>query len=169
MLSLVATQCAAPANMGELKTRAAFDLACAGDSLQLQPFGERTVGVEGCGRRATYVWASQNQSWLLDSRAGAEPPAASPPSSPAPAPSAAVGPSAAPAQAPAPMGPAPTATAKPAASAAAPAAPVADPKACESAQEYKRRAGNASGAAQAQLLRMAERKDSECRAQGKAP
>jgi hypothetical protein len=156
--------------MGELRTRAAFDLACSGESLQLQPFGERTVGVEGCGKRATYVWAFQNQSWLLDSRSGSESlaasPASSPPpaSSPAPAPAAAVGPSTAPAQAAAPIAPAPAATAKPA---APPPAPVGDPKACESAQEYKRRAANASGAAQAQLLRMAERKDSECRAQGK--
>jgi hypothetical protein len=169
-LAVGATHCAASANIGELKTRAAFDLACAGDSLQLQPFGERTVGVEGCGRRATYVWAFQNQSWLLDSRTGSESPAAAPPSSLAPAAPGPVAPSTAPpAQASAPIAPLPAAPAKPAAAATPAAAPPGDPKACESAQDYKRRAVNASGAAQAQLLKMAEKKEAECRAQGKGP
>jgi hypothetical protein len=45
------------------------------------------------------------------------------------------------------------------------AASAGDPKACETAQDYRRRAAGSSGVAQAQLVRMAERKDAECRGQ----
>jgi len=130
-----ATHCAPL--LGELRTRAAFDLVCVGDSLQVQSIGERTYGVEGCGKRATYVWVPQNNSWILDNRTEAASPAATPPSM--------------------------------AASAAVSPAPPGDPKACEAAQDYKRRAANASGPAQEQLLKMAEKKESECRALGKGP
>jgi hypothetical protein len=61
------------------------------------------------------------------------------------------------------------APAKPAAAATPAAAPPSDPKACDSAQDYRRRAANSSGAAQAQLFKMAEKKEAECRAQGKGP
>src|SRR5436309_312366 len=117
MTFLGATHCAPP--LGELRTRAAFDLVCAGDSLQVQSIGVHTYGVEGCGKRATYVWVPQNNSWILDNRTNVEPPAATPPSMTA--------------------------------SAAVSAAPPGDAKACEDAQDYKRRAANASGQAQAQL------------------
>ena len=127
---LGATHCAPP--LADLRTRAAFDLTCASESLQVQPLGgDRTYGVEGCGKRATYVWVPQNNSWILDNRAEAASPAAAPPP------------------------------------VAASAAPPADVKACEAAQDYKRRAANSTGPAQVQLLKMAEKKESECRAQGK--
>ena len=45
--------------------------------------------------------------------------------------------------------------------------PNAATTACEAAQDYKRRAANSTGPAQVQLLKMAEKKESECRAQGK--
>jgi hypothetical protein len=39
----------------ELRTRAAFDLQCAGSELAVTPLTETTYGVRGCGRQATYV------------------------------------------------------------------------------------------------------------------
>jgi hypothetical protein len=165
-LALAAAHCATAGNVGDLRARAAFDLACPSDALQLQALAERTYGVDGCGKRATYVWAYQNQSWLLDSRsssAGAE--ASAPAAAPAIATPAS---SAAPASNAPPPATAMPAVAAPPSAPAAPApraAPAGDPKACESAQDYRRRAAASSGAAQAQLARMAERKEAECRAQ----
>jgi hypothetical protein len=39
-----------------------------------------------------------------------------------------------------------------------------DPKACESAPDYRRRAENADGAAKVQLTRLAESKEADCKA-----
>src|SRR5262249_52905587 len=147
--SLGGTHCATSGNVGELRTRAAFDLACPGESLQVQPLAERTYGVEGCGRRGTYVWAYQNQSWLLDSRSGGgalseastAPAALAAPASSVPASSAPA--SGAPAtnagSTPAPVAAPPTAAtaSKPP---SAPSGPTPDAKACEAAQDYRRRA-----------------------------
>ena len=157
----------------QLRARAAYEFNCPAESLRLQPLGERTYGVDGCGRRATYVWAYQNESWLLDSAAPAPDRLASA--------GAAVAPPAADRATP-PVGPpAPpsgTSAASPprdgAATALAAAVPAAapaslDPKACESMHDYKRRAGEASGAVRVQLQKIADRKEAECRAQGKAP
>jgi hypothetical protein len=161
--SLATTHCATSGNLGELRTRAAFDLACPSDSLQTHPLSERTVGVDGCGKRATYVWAYQNQSWILDSRSGGDVGAMAAASLP---PSAAQTPSGPPSAAPTPTVAA--ATIAPASTAASPARQAPDPKVCDAAHEYRRRAASASDAAQAQLLRMAERKEAECR-QSKEP
>jgi hypothetical protein len=166
-----AVHCATSGNVGELRARAAFDLACPADSLQVQSLAERTYGVDGCGKRATYVWAYQNQSWLLDNRSGAsaEPSAVSS-STATPAASPVAAANVAPASAPqAPRAPAAASEPKPAADAKAaePAKSAADTKAaCDAAQEYRRRAAGTSGVAQAQLLRIAERKEAECRGQG---
>lgn len=39
----------------QLKTRAAFDLDCPADKLEVVELDPRTRGVQGCGKRATYV------------------------------------------------------------------------------------------------------------------
>ena len=49
---------------GELRKRAAFDLSCAEDKLALTPLGDSTRGVEGCGQKATYIYA--NMSWVMN-------------------------------------------------------------------------------------------------------
>ena len=36
--------------------RAAFDLNCPADQLQVQDLGGSQIGVEGCGQRAVYVY-----------------------------------------------------------------------------------------------------------------
>jgi hypothetical protein len=43
------------ANLFDLQARAAFDLACPAPWLRLHHLGEHVKGVEGCGRRMTYV------------------------------------------------------------------------------------------------------------------
>jgi hypothetical protein len=72
-----------------LKSRASFDLSCPRNDVTLKvleasysphAFGRstvgvaRTVGAEGCGRRATYVRLSFNDQWVLNgaSRAATE-------------------------------------------------------------------------------------------------
>jgi len=62
------------ARLDELKTRAAFDLKCsAGDLVvtDLTNYQEanpymRMAGVEGCGQRATYIWATERKVWFMD-------------------------------------------------------------------------------------------------------
>jgi hypothetical protein len=106
----------------------------------------RTYGVEGCGQRATYVESCQPRSWGLDctwvlngeTRTATE-------AGSAVASSASSAPTAA----------APTAAAP---------SPV-DPKACESATEYRQRAENADGLAKIQLTKLAERKEAACKQQ----
>lgn len=55
LLMLVLASCATNATVAQLKTRAAFDLACPAESLELHELDARTRGVTGCGKRATYV------------------------------------------------------------------------------------------------------------------
>lgn len=38
-----------------LRQRAAFDLHCEAEKLHVQPFDANSFGVEGCGKRMTYV------------------------------------------------------------------------------------------------------------------
>ena len=52
---------------GQLETRAKFDLNC--ESIQVTPLEKNqtfisSYGVEGCGRRVTYVWG--NGSWVMN-------------------------------------------------------------------------------------------------------
>jgi hypothetical protein len=58
-LSLASISCAPPAParapLNELAARASFDLDCASPWLRLTDIGERVKGVDGCGKRATYV------------------------------------------------------------------------------------------------------------------
>lgn len=43
------------ADHDQLKTRSAFDLKCPEEKIVLKEIDERTIGVIGCGQRATYV------------------------------------------------------------------------------------------------------------------
>jgi hypothetical protein len=53
-----------------LMDRAAFDLACPKEQLKSQQLGdERTMGVSGCGRRATYVYDHGRDNWFLNGTA----------------------------------------------------------------------------------------------------
>ena len=56
LLLLVALAgCAARANQHQLTRRAAFDLGCTADQIEVTEIDERTRGVRGCGQQATYV------------------------------------------------------------------------------------------------------------------
>lgn len=53
-----------------LKARATFDFNCPADQLTVTKLGDRnTAGVEGCGKRATYI-NDANDQWLLDTASG---------------------------------------------------------------------------------------------------
>ena len=72
---LLSAACAS-ADTSKLRVRAAFDLECAEEELkltELDPGGTLGVGavygVQGCGKRATYVY--DEPSWLMNSRDGA--------------------------------------------------------------------------------------------------
>ena len=59
-----------------LRTRAAFDLKCPAESLQITDLGNNsekvgekrvtTAGVDGCGQRRTYVYNATQGVWMLD-------------------------------------------------------------------------------------------------------
>jgi hypothetical protein len=59
----------------QLRTRAAFDLDCAENKLRLLKLDTDTMGVTGCGQRATYVQscdapannATRSCTWVLNS------------------------------------------------------------------------------------------------------
>jgi hypothetical protein len=57
--------------LDNLKARAAYDLQCAEPQLTLTELGRATYGVEGCGRRGTYVCrqpvaAPACEDWVLN-------------------------------------------------------------------------------------------------------
>lgn len=53
LLGCVLAGCYATATTGQLHKRAAFDLGC--EQVRLLEIDDRTQGVTGCGKRATYV------------------------------------------------------------------------------------------------------------------
>jgi hypothetical protein len=59
-------------NEAQLRSRAAYDLRCPEAQLQLTKLDKRTRGVDGCGRRATYVWVCQGATgdsgctWMMN-------------------------------------------------------------------------------------------------------
>jgi hypothetical protein len=58
------------APIGPLLNRAAFDLDCTRNKLSVVDLDTNTKGVQGCGRRATYIWscgAKQICVWVLNS------------------------------------------------------------------------------------------------------
>jgi hypothetical protein len=48
-----------------LGSRAAFDMQCPEERLEMTEFSENSYGISGCGRRASYVW--NGSSWVLNS------------------------------------------------------------------------------------------------------
>jgi len=69
---LIALGLAACGGTNSLKTRAAFDLDCPAEQLQIIDLGRSGRGVTGCGRKASYVCkgdavASACQTWVLNS------------------------------------------------------------------------------------------------------
>lgn len=56
--------------MSNLKSRASFDFECPEEQLKLTEISSATYGVEGCGRRGTYVCksgpASSCPDWVLN-------------------------------------------------------------------------------------------------------
>ena len=65
-----------PSPRDRLLKRAAFDLKCTKDELSVTKLDDRTRGVSGCGRQATYVSSCNthgmmqyNCTWVLNSAA----------------------------------------------------------------------------------------------------
>jgi hypothetical protein len=53
--------------MDRLAERAAFDLNCPDDKLQIRSLGDDdTQGAAGCGRRATYLYDTEHNRWILN-------------------------------------------------------------------------------------------------------
>ncbi len=72
-------------SQNQLVRRAQFDLQCANEELAFTPIDNRTQGVSGCGRQATYVEVCQPGSsctWVLNSAPVASPAAAQPAGAP---------------------------------------------------------------------------------------
>jgi hypothetical protein len=63
-----------------LRKRAAFDMHCTKDELDVTRLDERTRGVRGCGHQATYIYVCQKPnnafdqdcSWVMNSRGRAD-------------------------------------------------------------------------------------------------
>ncbi|HEY7371041.1 MAG TPA: hypothetical protein VIF57_02610 [Polyangia bacterium] len=73
--AVVVVGCATgPTSRDKLLKRAAFDLHCTKDELSVSKIDDRTRGVRGCGRQATYVQscdghygaASFNCTWVMN-------------------------------------------------------------------------------------------------------
>jgi hypothetical protein len=65
---------AAPDPLHKLRTRASFDLGCPEEQLHRTHLDERTEGVSGCGKRATYVKVCDvnDCTWVMNSDAHPE-------------------------------------------------------------------------------------------------
>ena len=48
----------------DIHVRAAFDLKCPKEKLEVVKLGERTRGVRGCGNQATYIYSGGE--WVMD-------------------------------------------------------------------------------------------------------
>ena len=65
---------------GALRTRAAFDMQCSSDQLQVTELARFTRGVSGCGKRGTYTVNAGTGEWILNNGDGpSEPSAGAPP------------------------------------------------------------------------------------------
>jgi hypothetical protein len=67
----------------QLSARTEYDLGCPSEQLTFKKLGTGTVGVSGCGNRATYKYV-QHVGWIMDA-AGVEGPPPAQPEAPAPA------------------------------------------------------------------------------------
>jgi hypothetical protein len=54
------------ASQDELRTRAAYEMKCPSDQLQLTDLGGETTGVDGCGQRQVYVESCEGQGALRE-------------------------------------------------------------------------------------------------------
>lgn len=54
-LGLLFSSACAGATETQLRDRAVFDFDCPEDQVELHEIDDRTMGVQGCGQRATYV------------------------------------------------------------------------------------------------------------------
>jgi hypothetical protein len=50
-----------------LEKRAPYDLSCPAPQLTYKKLGSGTVGVDGCGNRATYKYVTGGVGWVMDS------------------------------------------------------------------------------------------------------
>ena len=53
-------------NLRSPLTRAAYELACPAEQLKMVDLDESSIGVEGCGRKATYTWVEG--AWIQNAR-----------------------------------------------------------------------------------------------------
>jgi hypothetical protein len=75
LVLVVGALLACGASTEQLKTRAAFDLKCPEDQINLVEIDSRTKGVSGCGQQATYVEScdappdnmARDCTWVLNS------------------------------------------------------------------------------------------------------
>jgi hypothetical protein len=71
--ALIAACAAQPTRRDKLLKRAAFDLNCGKDELTVSKLDDRTRGVRGCGRQATYVETCDrvgyNCTWVMNNQA----------------------------------------------------------------------------------------------------
>jgi hypothetical protein len=77
LVGLAVSGCATTEKRGDLlRKRAAFDLHCTRDELSVTRLDERTRGVTGCGRQATYLYTCERPnnafdpgcSWVMNNR-----------------------------------------------------------------------------------------------------
>jgi hypothetical protein len=60
----------------KVRKRASFDLSCPSEKLNVVELGRdssdlvTTLGVEGCEKKATYVYVSEGSGWAMDSGEG---------------------------------------------------------------------------------------------------
>ncbi|MDF1563050.1 MAG: hypothetical protein P1V51_08405 [Deltaproteobacteria bacterium] len=58
----------------KLRKRAAFDISCPEEKLEVVDLGGTTRGVTGCEKKATYLWicgGGQPCNWVMNTDAGA--------------------------------------------------------------------------------------------------
>ena len=70
-----------------LVKRASFDLKCPKEQLTVSDLGERTKGVTGCDKQATYVFRPSHQNkgdWIMNTASGEPGPTTNTPSNSAP-------------------------------------------------------------------------------------
>lgn len=70
LLAILVTGCGA-ATADQLARRAAFDMKCERAKLQYVVLDDRTIGVTGCGKQATYVEACRAEpvrqcTWIMN-------------------------------------------------------------------------------------------------------
>jgi hypothetical protein len=73
VFGLLTMLCGCGPSEGALRTRAAFDMQCPADQVQITELARYTRGVSGCGKRGTYIVNANTLEWILNSDATSEP------------------------------------------------------------------------------------------------